>query len=116
LFEVPSACLQARQILRVADFGCIGTNDLIQYLFANDRTKGAVSGDTSFETESVLWRIIRGLSRAATAAGKPLSICGELAANPDLTRRVMRAGIRTVSTAPSRIADVRRAARLATQH
>lgn len=116
LFEVPSACLQARQILGVADFACIGTNDLIQYLFATDRTTGVVSSDTSFETESVLWRIIRGLSRAAAAAGKPLSICGELAANPDLTRRVMRAGIRTVSTAPSHIADVRRAARQATQH
>lgn len=116
LFEVPSACLQAQRILGLADFGCIGTNDLIQYLFAADRTNGVLSSDTCLETESVLWRIIQGLSRAAKAAGKPMAICGELAGNPDLTRRVIQAGISAVSTSPSRIADVRRAARLATTH
>jgi phosphotransferase system enzyme I (PtsI) len=116
LFEVPSACLQAQRILGLADFGCIGTNDLIQYLFAADRTNGVLSSDTCLETESVLWRIIQGLSRAATAAGKPMAICGELAGNPDLTRRVIQAGISAVSTSPSRIADVRRAARRATTH
>ena len=116
LFEVPSACLQAQRILGLADFGCIGTNDLIQYLFAADRTNGVLSSDTCHETESVLWRIIQGLSRAARAAGKPMAICGELAGNPNLTRRVIQAGISAVSTSPSRIADVRRAARLATTH
>jgi phosphotransferase system enzyme I (PtsI) len=116
LFEVPSACLQAQRILGLADFGCIGTNDLIQYLFAADRTNGVLSSDTCLETESVLWRIIQGLSRAAKAAGKPMAICGELAGNPDLTRRVIQAGISAVSTSPSRIAEVRRAARLATTH
>jgi phosphotransferase system enzyme I (PtsI) len=116
LFEVPSACLEAQRILGLADFGCIGTNDLIQYLFAADRTNGVLSSDTCLETESVLWRIIQGLSRAAKAAGKPMAICGELAGNPDLTRRVIQAGISAVSTSPSRIADVRRAARLATTH
>ena len=54
LFEVPSACLQARQILREADFGCIGTNDLIQYLFAEDRSNEVVTKDSRYD-HPALW-------------------------------------------------------------
>lgn len=111
LFEVPSACLEARRILTAADFGCIGTNDLIQYLFAVDRCEGMESSNTRRETDALLWRLIEDLSRAAQAAGKPMTICGELAGNPDLSHRIIRAGITAVSTSPSRIARVRRAAR-----
>jgi len=107
LFEVPSACLQARQILEAADFGCIGTNDLIQYLFADDRASGAASNSMSFEDAPVLWRIIEDLSSAGRETGKPMAICGELAGNPDLTRKIIQAGITAVSTSPSRIAGVR---------
>jgi phosphoenolpyruvate-protein kinase (PTS system EI component) len=107
LFEVPSACLQARRILEAADFGCIGTNDLIQYLFAENRASGAVSGNTSFENAPVLWRIIEDLSSAGRETGKPMTICGELAGNPELTRKVIQAGITAVSASPSRIAGVR---------
>jgi phosphotransferase system enzyme I (PtsI) len=107
LFEVPSACLQARRILEAADFGCIGTNDLIQFLFAEDRASGAVSGNTSLEDAPVLWRIIEELSSAGRETGKPMAICGELAGNPGLTRRVIQAGITAISTSPARIAGIR---------
>lgn len=107
LFEVPSACLQARQILEAADFGCIGTNDLIQYLFAEDRASVTVSSNTSFEDAPVLWRIIEDLSSAGRETGKPMAMCGELAGNPGLIRKVIQAGITAVSTSPSRIAGVR---------
>ena len=110
LFEVPSACLSARQIMQVADFGCIGTNDLVQYLFAEDRGGGEVTGHAFFETDALLWELIQQLSRVARQAGKPMAVCGELAGNPDLTGRIMQAGIATISTSPSRIAQVRRAA------
>ncbi len=109
LFEVPSACLQARQILREADFGCIGTNDLIQYLFAVDRMNEAVANDACAD-HPALWGIIEDLAMAGEEAGKPMSICGECASLPDLTRRVIKAGISAVSTTPKRIAEVRRAA------
>ncbi len=110
LFEGPAACLAGRQLMQVADFGCIGTNDLIQYLFAEDRSKGDAASHTSFETDAVLWELIQKLSRAAAEAGKSMAICGELAGNPDLTCRIMASGITTISTSPSHIARVRRAA------
>jgi phosphotransferase system enzyme I (PtsI) len=110
LFEVPSACLTARQLMQAADFGCIGTNDLIQYLFAADRSEGDAAGNTCFETGAVLWELIQKLSRTAAQAGKPMAICGELAGNPELTCRIIQSGLTAISTSPSRIARVRRAA------
>jgi len=109
LFEVPAACLSARQIMQVADFGCIGTNDLVQYLFAEDRG-GGMADPACFETDTLLWNLIEQLSLIARQAGKPMAICGELAGNPELTGRIMQAGITTISTSPPQIAKVRRAA------
>jgi phosphoenolpyruvate-protein kinase (PTS system EI component) len=109
LFEVPSACLRARQLIEAADFGCIGTNDLIQYLFATSRGGGDSASHAALETDALLWELIQTLSRSAEQAGKPMTICGELAGNPDLVRRIMQSGVRMISTSPSRIAGVRRA-------
>ena len=106
LFEVPSACLSAPQIMQVADFGCIGTNDLVQYLFAQDRGEGA-KAHSAFESDALLWELIEQLARVARQEGKPMAICGELAG------RILQAGITTISTSPSRIAKVRRAAKVA---
>ena len=110
MFEVPSACLQARSILEHADCGCIGTNDLIQYLFAADRMNAALQEENWFDSP-VLWEVIENLARIAKETGKPLSVCGELAGDPRFTCRIMETGITAVSTTPRRIADVRRAAR-----
>ncbi|MCG6865716.1 MAG: hypothetical protein LJE58_09870 [Thiogranum sp.] len=111
LFEVPGACLTAGRIMQAADFGCIGTNDLIQYLFADDRSHSAAHNHAGFETDTVLWELMETLSRAAARADKPMSICGEVAGNPDFTGRIMQAGIRAISASPTRIAGVRQAAR-----
>jgi phosphotransferase system enzyme I (PtsI) len=110
LFEVPAACLAAPQIMQVADFGCIGTNDLIQYLFAADRSCGDTVNKTCFDTQPVLWNLIEQLSRAAVQAGKPMAICGEVAGNPAMTCRIIDAGITAISTSPAQIARVRQAA------
>jgi phosphotransferase system enzyme I (PtsI) len=110
LFEVPAACLAARELMRAADFGCIGTNDLIQYLFAADRREGGAAGHACLETDAVLWDLIRTLSRTAARAGKPMSICGELAGNPGLTGRIIQSGVTAISTSPAHIAEVRQAA------
>lgn len=107
---MPSACLQARQILELADFGCIGTNDLMQYLFAEDRSRGG-DGGPRYEHHPVLWRLIEDLSRTARELGRPLSLCGELASDPRFTPRILRSGITVISANVARIAELRRVAR-----
>lgn len=110
MFEVPSACLEARAILEVADFGSVGTNDLVQYLFAVDRNNELVASDYD-PGKPVFWFLIQGLVRAANDAGRPLSVCGEAVANLEMLDKFMEAGIRTVSISARLIPELRQAAR-----
>ena len=109
MFEVPSACLQAREVMDAADFGSIGSNDLIQYLFAVDRNNEMVAHDYHPE-RPVLWSLMQQVADAAGAAGKELSICGELASDPLQVARLADLGIRNLSVSPRLIPAVRRAA------
>jgi phosphoenolpyruvate-protein kinase (PTS system EI component) len=110
MFEVPAACLEADSVLAVADFASIGTNDLTQYLFAVDRDNDLVAGDFSAD-QPALWRVLDLLVQAAAAAGKSLTLCGELGGNPLVVPRLIGLGLRTVSVAPRLITSVRAAAR-----
>ncbi|MDI6773952.1 MAG: hypothetical protein QME60_00940 [Verrucomicrobiota bacterium] len=112
MFEAPSACLKADALYREIDFGSIGSNDLTQYLFTVDRDNDLVSCDYNSD-RPVFWDLIAATARAARRAGKPLSICGELAGAPRFTPRLIELGVDTVSVSPRRIAAVRRAARQA---
>jgi len=109
MFEVPSACLDAAALFAEADFGSIGSNDLLQYVFAVDRNNGSVAGDYSPDHE-VFWRLVSEMASAASAARKPLSLCGELAADVTYTPRLLASGLRTVSVSPRQISAVRQAA------
>jgi len=109
MFEVPAACLQAAEFFEECDFASIGTNDLVQYLFAVDRNNERVAYDYRPDREA-LWTLVRAMAKAAHDAGKPLSICGELAGDPDYIPRVREAGIHTVSVSPRLIPGVRLAA------
>lgn len=109
MFEVPAAILDAKRLLRHADFGRIGTNDLVQYLFAADRTNDIVSYEELLSSP-LLWEVIEGLVATAASLDKPLALCGEVAGDARLVARILRAGIKEVSTHPRRIAAVRRAA------
>jgi len=106
MFEVPSACLDAEELFKYADFGSIGTNDLIQYLFAVDRDNEAVAYD-HHPNRKVFWSLIHHVVSAAKKHRKPLSVCGELAGNPNYARQLMREGIHTVSVAPRMISSLR---------
>ena len=106
MFEVPSACLDAEEILKEADFGSIGTNDLIQYLFAVDRDNEFVAYD-HHPDRKIFWHLIHHVAHAAKKHRKPLSVCGELAANPAYARKLLAAGIRAVSVAPRAITGLR---------
>lgn len=106
MFEVPSACLQARGMMAVADFASAGTNDLIQHLFAVDRNNARVAHDYDPD-RPVFWSLLGRLAAAARAAGKPFSVCGEVASNPAYTLRLIKLGVRRVSVSARLIAAVR---------
>jgi phosphoenolpyruvate-protein kinase (PTS system EI component) len=112
MFEVPSAILEARELLEAADFGSIGTNDLVQFVFAVDRNNERVAEDYFFD-RPVLWKLIEDLVRTANEVGRPLSLCGELAAEPRFTERLISMGISAISVSARHIPTVRRAARQA---
>lgn len=113
MFETPSACLAAEEIFRLADFGSLGTNDLIQYTFAVDRNNSLVAADRCVD-KAVLWRLIDMVVVSARQAGKPLTVCGELAGEPDLLKRLLAVGVSTVSVSPRKISGLRVAAELVT--
>jgi phosphoenolpyruvate-protein kinase (PTS system EI component) len=112
MFEVPSACLQAREILEEAEFASIGTNDLVQYLFVVDRNNEFVAEDYDYD-RPVLWRLLGDLVRAASELGKPMSICGEMGGDPLYIPRLIDIGITAVSVSVRGIASAREAARSA---
>lgn len=76
MLELPSACLTAGLILRVADFGSIGTNDLISYLFGIERDSDSDAARQAAE-DPMLWKLIKSMSKAAQSQKKPLLFCGE---------------------------------------
>jgi phosphoenolpyruvate-protein phosphotransferase (PTS system enzyme I) len=110
MFEVPSACLEARRLLEVADFGSIGTNDLVQYLFAVDRNNELVAHDYTPD-RPVFWSVLEQIVAAAAQTDRTVSICGEAAGNLQFLPRLMQMGLTTLSVSPRLIAGLRLAAR-----
>ncbi len=108
--EVPSAAVVADRLAAEVDFFSVGTNDLIQYLLAVDRTDPRVSGLFEPLHPAVL-RTLAGVARAAAAAGRPLSVCGEMAGEPHQAVLLVGLGFRELSMAPSSIPRVKEALR-----
>jgi phosphotransferase system enzyme I (PtsI) len=102
MIEVPSAALTADLLAEEADFFSIGTNDLIQYCLAVDRTDDRVS--TLYEPlHPAIIRMLRLVSRAGRRRGIPVSVCGEMAADPVLLTLLVGLGLREFSMAPTAI-------------
>jgi phosphotransferase system enzyme I (PtsI) len=99
MIETPAAALTADALARECDFLALGTNDLAQYTLAVDRADDSLSSYYDELHPSVL-RLIRASAIAATRAGIPLTICGELAANPLATEVLLGIGIRRFSVQP----------------
>jgi phosphoenolpyruvate-protein phosphotransferase len=106
MIEVPSAALMAADLARELDFLSLGTNDLVQYLLAADREDPAMSPYYRALHPAVL-RVIHGVVAAVGSAGKPLSICGEMAGTPLYTELLLGLGLRTFSVAPRQLGAVR---------
>lgn len=104
--EVPSLSILADQVMAVSDFVSIGTNDLTQYALAADRLLTAVARYQDPWHPAVL-RLVQELGRAATAAGKPLGVCGEAAADPLLAPVLLGLGATSLSMAIAAIPDVK---------
>ncbi len=106
MVEVPSSALLADRILGIADFASIGTNDLTQYTLAADRLLGSVAAFQDPWHPAVL-RLIGEVGAAGEANGKPVGICGEAAADPLLAVVLVGLGAKSLSMAPTALADVR---------
>jgi phosphotransferase system enzyme I (PtsI) len=102
MIEVPSAAVTADLLAREADFFSIGTNDLIQYALAVDRTDDRVSRLYEPLHPAIL-RLLRGVSRAGRRRGIRVAVCGEMAADPTLLALLVGLGLREFSMAPSAI-------------
>jgi phosphotransferase system enzyme I (PtsI) len=99
MIEVPSAAFMASQLAREVDFFTIGTNDLIQYTLAVDRTDDRVSNRYEPLHPAVL-RLLRGVRRGAVRSGIPVSVCGEMASDPLLLRLLIGCGLTEFSMTP----------------
>lgn len=104
--EVPSIAVLADQVLEVADFVSIGTNDLTQYTLAADRQLGSVAALQDPWHPAVL-RLIKMLGDAGARAGKGVGVCGEAAADPALAVVLVGLGATSLSMSASALADVR---------
>ena len=109
MIEVPSAAFTASLLAREADFFTIGTNDLIQYTLAVDRTDERVS-DRYQPLHPAVLRLLRQVRRGAVRQGIPVSVCGEMASDPLLLRLLIGCGITEFSMTPGALPMARRVA------
>ena len=102
MIEVPAAALAIDGLLPVLDFASLGTNDLIQYTLAIDRADGDVAHLYNPLHPAVL-RLVADVIKACNRRGKPVSVCGEMAGDPELTRLLLGFGLREFSMHPAQV-------------
>lgn len=106
MIEVPAAAVIADTLARAVDFFAIGTNDLIQYSLAADRNNKSVSELYSPLHPAIL-RMLRFVVASADAAGKPVSLCGEMGGDPTLLPILIGLGLRRISASPRSLRALR---------
>ena len=106
MIETPAAALSAATLAKRADFFSVGTNDLIQYTLAADRTNAALSHFDGAFHPSVL-RLLKMTVEAADKAKIPVTVCGEMAADPIAVPLLLGLGVRIMSMAPAMLPQIR---------
>ena len=106
MIEIPAAALSLGPFLRRLDFLSIGTNDLIQYTLAIDRTDGAVAHLYDPLHPAVL-KLIAQTIQGAQRADLPVAVCGEMAGDPKLTKLLLGMGLREFSMHPAQLLEVK---------
>lgn len=107
MIEVPSAVMTADVLAREADFFSVGTNDLIQYLLAIDRTNDRVAYLYN-PLHPAMLRTLRRVTDAAQEAGIPVGICGEMAGDPEHTAILIGLGFDQLSMNAGSIPQIKR--------
>src|SRR4029077_7364961 len=106
MIEIPAAVLAISAFLAKLDYLSIGTNDLIQYTLAVDRSDDAVAHLYDPLHPAVLKLIAMAIGRAATAPG-PIAVCGEMAGDPHLARLLLGLGLRNLSMHPAQLLNIK---------
>ncbi|MDE3009706.1 MAG: phosphoenolpyruvate--protein phosphotransferase [Pseudomonadota bacterium] len=106
MIEIPAAALALEALLERLDFLSIGTNDLIQYTLAIDRTDDSVAHLYDPLHPAVLF-LIAHVIRTANKHAVPVSVCGEMAGDPQLTRLLLGFGLRNFSMHPNHLPMVK---------
>jgi phosphoenolpyruvate-protein phosphotransferase (PTS system enzyme I) len=106
MIEVPAAALSLDYFMRKLDFLSIGTNDLIQYTLAIDRTDDTVAHLYDPLHPAVLHLVSRTI-RAASGAGIPVAVCGEMAGDLSMTRLLLGFGLRQFSMHPAQLLAIK---------
>ena len=107
MIEVPAAALACGTLAEEADFLSIGTNDLSQYALAVDRNNARVASLYQ-PLHPGLLALVRMVVEAANAAGTPVSLCGEMAGDPEATLLLLGLGLRSFSMSPYHLPVVKR--------
>ena len=110
MVEVPSAVVMLDQFIEEVEFLSIGTNDLIQYTLAVDRSNKDVAELYTSADPAVL-RLIQSAINTADQAGIPINLCGQMSGSPTYTMLLLGLGLRRFSVAPSAIPEIKKICR-----
>lgn len=108
MIEIPAAALRSKDILSIADFASLGTNDLGQYTMAADRMQGELS-ELLNPWQPALLDVIAAACEGGEATGKKVGVCGESAGNPALALVLVGLGVSSLSMAANKVPAVRTA-------
>lgn len=108
MVEIPALALAADAFAPIVDFFSIGTNDLVQYTMAADRTNPELA-DLATPLQPAIMRLVRLVTDAALPHGRPVAVCGEAAADPLAAALFVGLGVDELSVAPGSIGSLRSA-------
>jgi phosphoenolpyruvate-protein phosphotransferase len=106
MVEIPSVAIVAEAFAPIVDFFSIGTNDLVQYTLAADRTNPALA-DLATPLQPAILQLVKRVTDAALPFGRPVAVCGEAAADPAAAALFVGLGVEELSVAPGSIARIR---------